>query len=98
VARAGAYPLPLVRRCRARLLSGLRGSTIGFHRVHETSLALGSFDASAALLAPGRWTLHVWFQEHISSFDTADEWARYPEFPPQRAEELDALSGQVIAG
>ena len=74
------------------------GSTIGFHRVHETSLALGGFDAPAALLAPGRWTLHVWFQEHISWFDTADDWVRYPEFPPGKAEELAARSGQAIAG
>jgi hypothetical protein len=74
------------------------GSTIGFHRVHETSLALGSFDAPAALLAPGRWTGHVWFQEHISWFDTADDWVRYPAFSPGRVEELAAWSGQVIAG
>ena len=60
------------------------GSTIGFHRVHETSLALGSFDAPEALLAPGRPALHVWFQNHISWFDTVDHWPRYAEFPPGR--------------
>ena len=74
------------------------GSTIGFHRVHETSLALGSFDQPAALLTPGRKVLHVWFGEHIAWFDTRDDWPRYAEFPPGRAQELGALSGGKIAG
>ena len=74
------------------------GSTIGFHRVHETSLALGSFDAPAALLVPGRLALHVWFQEHINWFNTVDDWPRHPEFPPQRAADLGALSGRLIEG
>ena len=74
------------------------GSTIGFHRVHETSLALGSFDTPAAVLVPGRPALHVWFQEHVAWFDTADDWPRHETFPPGRADEIGALSGQAIAG
>ncbi len=74
------------------------GSTIGFHRVHETSLALGSFDAPEALLTAGLWTGHVWFGERIPWFDTADDWPRHAEFPPGRADELGALSGQDIEG
>jgi hypothetical protein len=74
------------------------GSTIGFHRVHETSLCLGSFDAPEALPIADTRTSHVWFKEHISWFDTADDWTRYSEFPPGRAEELSALSGGNIKG
>jgi hypothetical protein len=74
------------------------GSTIGFHRVHETSLALGSFDAPSALPVTRIWVGHVWFKERIAWFDTADEWLRYDEFAPGRAEELNALSGEEIRG
>ena len=55
------------------------GSTVGFHRVHETSLAIGSLDAPAALPVTKLWTGHVWFKEHIPWFDTADNWARYSD-------------------
>ena len=74
------------------------GSTIGFHRVHETSLAIGSLDAPAVLPVTKLWTGHVWFKEHIPWFDTADNWTRHSEFPPGRVEELNALSGQDIEG
>jgi hypothetical protein len=74
------------------------GSTIGFHRVHETSLVVGSLDAPEALPIANLWTGHVWFQEHIPWFDTADDWLRYSEFPPGRTEELDTLSGLEIKG
>jgi hypothetical protein len=74
------------------------GSTIGFHRVHETSLALGSLDAPAALAVAELWTEHVWFEEHIPWFDTSDDWTRHSKFPPGRAEELAALSGHEIKG
>jgi hypothetical protein len=74
------------------------GSTMGFHRVHETSLCVGSFDTPEALPVAGIWTGHVWFKEHIPWFETVDDWTRYSEFPPHRAEELKALSGQVIKG
>jgi hypothetical protein len=71
---------------------------MGFHRVHETSLCVGSFDAPEALPIANAWTGHVWFKEHISWFDCADDWTRYPEFPAGRVEELSALSGQDIKG
>jgi hypothetical protein len=74
------------------------GSTIGFHRVHETSLALGSFDSPNAMLSDGIPSWHVWFKERVAWFDTADDWQRYPEFSPGRAEGLSALSGQAICG
>ena len=74
------------------------GSTIGFHRVHETCIAIGSLDAPEALQIAKLWTGHVWFKEHIPWFDTADEWTRYSEFPPGRLEELDALSGRELKG
>jgi hypothetical protein len=74
------------------------GSTIGFHRVHETSIFIGSLDAPEALPIAKLWTVHVWFKEHIPWFDTTDDWIRYSEFPPGRAEELNALSGREIKG
>jgi hypothetical protein len=74
------------------------GSTIGFHRAHETSIAVGSIDAPEQLQTAELWTGHVWFKEHIPWFDTADDWQRHSEFPPGRAEELDALSGGKIMG
>ena len=74
------------------------GSSIGFHRVHETSLVVGSFDAPEALPVAEMRTLHVWFKDRIPWFDTADDWRRFAEFPPQRAEELNALSGRQIEG
>jgi hypothetical protein len=74
------------------------GSTIGFHRVHETSISIGSLDAPEALPITKLWTGHVWFKEHIPWFDTTDAWTRYSEFPPSRIEALDALSGQEIKG
>jgi hypothetical protein len=74
------------------------GSTIGFHRVHETSLLLGSLDAPESLPIAAIQTNHVWFKDHIPWFDTADDWTRFAEFPPQRTDELNALSGQHIKG
>jgi hypothetical protein len=74
------------------------GSTIGFHRVHETSLLVGSLDAPEALPVAAIPTNHVWYKERLPWFDTADDWTRFAEFPPQRAEELSALSGQHIQG
>jgi hypothetical protein len=74
------------------------GSTIGFHRVHETSLTIGSIDSPAGLPVTKLWTGHVWFREHIPWFNIVDDWTRYAEFPPGRVEELDALSGRDIKG
>ena len=74
------------------------GSTIGFHRVHETSLCLGSFDTPSDLPVETIWTGHVWYKEHIAWFDTADDWVRHAEFSPGRAAELAALSGRAIKG
>jgi hypothetical protein len=74
------------------------GSTIGFHRVHETSLSVGSFDQPEDIVAGVNVCVHVWYQEHISWFDTADSWPRYDQFPPGRDEELERLSGQPIGG
>ena len=74
------------------------GSAIGFHRVHETSLVVGSLDLPEALAVTQLATMHVWFKEHLPWFDTADDWPRHPEFPPGRTEELETLSGLDIKG
>jgi hypothetical protein len=74
------------------------GSTIGFHRVHETSLALGTFDRPDELARETIWRGHVWYKDHIIWFDTADDWPRFPEFPAVREATLAALSGQPIRG
>ena len=74
------------------------GSSIGFHRVHETSLSVGSLDAPDALPVADLWTAHVWFRDHLPWFDTADDWTRHMEFPPGRADELNSLSGREIKG
>ena len=74
------------------------GSTIGFHRAHETSIVIGSLDEPDSLQIEKLWTAHVWHKDHLSWFDTTDDWARYPEFPPGRVEELSAASGQDIKG
>lgn len=74
------------------------GSPIGFHRVHETSLALGSFDAPGELLKADMWTGHIFFRDHILWFDTDDDWTRYSEFPTWRSEALRELSGKTIRG
>ena len=74
------------------------GSTIGFHRVHETFILIRSLGAPEALPIAKLWTGYVWFKEHIPWFDTTDDWIRYTEFPPGRAEELNALSGREIKG
>lgn len=72
------------------------GSSLGFHRVRETFLCVGSLDAPSEVPVDKIWTGHTWYKEHVSWFDTADTWQRYPEFPPGRAEELEAVSGQPI--
>jgi len=64
------------------------GSTIGFHRVHETSLLLGSLDAPESLPIAAIRGMHVWFKDHIPWFDTADDWTRFAEFPPGGTDEL----------
>jgi len=69
------------------------GSSIGFHRVHEPSLYLGSFDAPSELPVADIWTLHTFYKDHIAWFDTADAWERHSERSPGRTEELTALSG-----
>jgi len=74
------------------------GSTIGFHRAHETSLCLGSFDRPGEVIIDERHCLHVMYQEHISWFDSADNWPRHEKFPPGIEEELEKLSGQALKG
>jgi hypothetical protein len=74
------------------------GSSIGFHRIHETSLCVGSFDSPSELPVGTAWTGHVFYRDHIAWFDSADTWDRFLEFPPGRSEELAALSGGAIKG
>ena len=81
-----------------RSFCSICGSTIGFHRVHETSLVIGSFDAPEALHVTEMWTGHVWFENRIPWFDSADDWQRFGGFPPGREKELKSSSGQQIKG
>ncbi len=74
------------------------GGTIGFHRVHETTLSAGSFDDPSALPFDGKENLHVWCQERVSWFDVSDDWPRHDRFPPGREQELEGLSGGLIRG
>lgn len=74
------------------------GSTIGFHRVHETSLAVGSLDHPEHLDANGIRHAHVWNQERVAWFDSLDDWPRYGRFPQRREEELARLRGRSIRG
>ena len=66
--------------------------------MHETSLSLGSFDRPDDLAAVEGLRVHVWYQEHVSWFDTADSWPRHERFPPGRDDEIESLSGQAIKG
>jgi hypothetical protein len=74
------------------------GGSIGFHRVSETFLCVGSLDAPSDLPIRSIWTGHTWYKEHIPWFETTDDWQRHSEFPPGRIEELNALSGLEIKG
>lgn len=74
------------------------GSSIGFHRVHETYLTVGSLDAPEALPMADLWRAHVWFKDRVPWFDTSDDWTRHAELPPGRAEELSKMSGGEIKG
>jgi hypothetical protein len=81
------------------------GSTVAFHRVHETSLAIGGFDDPSALvtgvrrsLRGGYDDLHVYFAERIPWFDTADDWPRHDAHPEERAKELRGISTSRTSG
>ncbi|MDH3667190.1 MAG: GFA family protein [Paracoccaceae bacterium] len=72
------------------------GSSIGFHRAHETSLSIGSFDHPEDVVTDESFRLHVMHREHIDWFDTADDWPRYEKFGPGKEDEIKQLSGQPI--
>jgi hypothetical protein len=72
------------------------GSTIGFHRPHETSLTVGSLDRPDDILASCESRTHVFHDEKIGWFDIADSWTRFDRFAPGREEELERMSGQPI--
>lgn len=74
------------------------GSTIGFHRVHETSLTIGSFDRPGAILSACNSRSHVFCQDRIEWFDTADHWPRHDRFASGREEELESVSSESIRG
>jgi len=74
------------------------GGTIGFHRVHETSIAVGAFDRPEDLPVGEVFSLHVWHADRISWFETADDWPRHAAFPERRDEELQRLAGKTIEG
>jgi len=72
------------------------GSSIGFHRAHETSLGLGSFDRPDDIAVERSRSLHVMYGDHIAWFDTADDWPRHETRPSGVAEEHAKHSGQAI--
>lgn len=74
------------------------GGTIGFHRVHETSLAAGSLDDPERLPVDTCRHAHVWHRERVAWFDVRDDWPRQDQFSAERQQELDGLSGQPIRG
>ncbi|MDX1529087.1 MAG: GFA family protein [Gammaproteobacteria bacterium] len=74
------------------------GGTIGFHRVHETSLAVGSLDEPSQLSVDRCRHAHVWNQERVAWFDISDDWQRHDSFPSERIRELEELSGKPIRG
>lgn len=74
------------------------GSTIGFHRAHETSIHLGSLDRPEDVVIDEGLRLHVMYEDHVSWFDTADSWPRHERFPPDEEEKLRQMSGQPIKG
>ncbi len=74
------------------------GGTIGFHRVHETSLAVGSLDEPSRLPVDRCRHAHVWNRERVAWFDVADDWQRHDSFPSERIRELEELSGRPIRG
>jgi hypothetical protein len=74
------------------------GSTVGFHRVHETTLTIGSLDRPEDIIDSCNSRSHVFLEEKLDWFDTSDTWTRHDRFAPGREEELRALSGQRIRG
>ena len=74
------------------------GSTIGFHRAHETTIHLGSLDRPDLIASKTMLNCHLFTADRVSWLQTTDDWPRYPAFPPGRAEELKARSGREILG
>jgi hypothetical protein len=98
LAQYRAKALPLVKGCGSELLCCVRQFDRAPHRVHETSLYLGSFDAPSELPVADIWTGHVFYKDRIAWLDTADGWQRHSEFSPGCTEELLALNGKAIKG
>ena len=81
------------------------GSTIGFYRVHETNLAVGSFDDPNTIAtgikreAQGGYDdCHVYHADRISWFETKDDRVRFDAHSEVRVAELRELSSQEIKG
>ncbi len=74
------------------------GGTLTFHRVHETSIAVGSLDRPEALELgaprPEYPDNHVWTENQLPWLKIDDNLKRFARFPPMRDRELAALSGQ----
>ena len=68
------------------------GSTLTFHRHHETSVAVGSLDRPQDLDVgaprPVYQDGHVWTQERLPWLRIDDELERHDRFPPAREDEL----------
>jgi hypothetical protein len=68
------------------------GSTLTFHRAHETSFAVGSLDRPQDLTPgaprPRYADCHVWTQNRLPWLRIDDELERFAQFPPDRETEL----------
>ena len=77
------------------------GSTLTFHRVHETSPTLGSLDRPEMLDVgaprPEYQDNHIWADNQLPWLKIDDDLDRFPLRPAGREEELAALSGQEPA-
>ena len=73
------------------------GSTLSFHRVHETSIAVGAFDQPEAL-TPGRppagsaQDCHVFYEQKIPWLEIVDDLLCHQRWSAERADELEALA------
>lgn len=74
------------------------GSSLTFHRVHETSVALGSFDHPERLEIGAPRPLyadnHIFIGEQIPWLKIEDDLDRFEGRPPGREEELERLSAK----
>ncbi|MEM7226552.1 MAG: GFA family protein [Pseudomonadota bacterium] len=77
------------------------GSSVTFHRVHETSLALGGLDHPERLEVGAQRPVyadnHIFIGEQVPWLKIDDALDRYEGLPPAREDEMAVLAGREIA-